>query len=980
MDSVSIAWMAPASALSIYDTYEIHMETTDQFSPTYATLMQSVSGDLQAEISGLNAGTTYYVLIIAVSQSGMTFPAQGYWPVTTNAVATQLNPDIDLVDALEAGLGMPQVTGDEYVYEKSGDIQVPAAGSFIVGEDQESGYLRKVVSVTETGSEIIIETEQGTLSEAVTTGRVSSNVRLFSPERVQSGQNQLETIQTTKADGSPYYSMAWKNKLLKVEEQISPRFEPSYREGYRQIKLIRDNDEDQRGAYSETELNNQITLEASLEFEPELRTDLQWHTEYVVWPVVDQGEVIALGTFRADINARYEFDAAYNWGSPDTPNEELLWKRTWTSFYSAGGVPVFQEITLTLTSQAWAKASAEIDATASAFAQTVLEVGVRYNPDTKEWEPVAGTDFDSGLTATLNAEGTVEGEVRLVPNVEVKFYKVVAADLSIEPYSHGLINYTVNASLSGPTIAQFNNFDYLLGLDCNMHLTLWPIFNDKNPLYEAQLYSNVWPLFDLPQLDINTSQAANDYVLTADIRDGTNNAFIPDSIKWEVYDPNGDRSPLNFGAYDGSGSAVFTPDSAGTYLILLSGYGQLGKWIGDIARRYVLIEIESEYDPCTYDISPTNGSFASIGGSKMVTVTTSNSSCTWSASSNVIWASVSPVNDTGNGSVTVQVDPNSGEARSGTVTIAGKIYTINQAAAVSSGGGCGAYIAPGVWKEFDCYNLAAIGKTTHDDPFTPSWRLIGGYWQWGRKGPDPGQWYDTDTPNFAHGPAGQTESEDHSAAISGWDQTEAPADAWSDSGKKSNDPCLEGFRVPTIAQWQWVMDNNTQRPAGTWSSSTTNYSSALFLGEKLMLPAAGYRSYSSGSLVARGGSGYYWSSSKDAPTMWSIAFSQNGAFAYNDHNGREGYSVRCVADDSSQPLSLSKNAITLYPGVTETVSITGGTGNYTIDNSNNDVATAVISGSSINVTGISWGTATVSVSDAGGTTVTISVTVFSNDV
>ena len=52
--------------------------------------------------------------------------------------------------------------------------------------------------------------------------------------------------------------------------------------------------------------------------------------------------------------------------------------------------------------------------------------------------------------------------------------------------------------------------------------------------------------------------------------------------------------------------------------------------------------------------------------------------------------------------------------------------------AASIGGGaevvgeCGAYIAPGVWKEFDCYNLAAIGKTTGDDPFTPSWRLIGG--------------------------------------------------------------------------------------------------------------------------------------------------------------------------------------------------------------------------------------------------------------
>jgi len=41
------------------------------------------------------------------------------------------------------------------------------------------------------------------------------------------------------------------------------------------------------------------------------------------------------------------------------------------------------------------------------------------------------------------------------------------------------------------------------------------------------------------------------------------------------------------------------------------------------------------------------------------------------------------------------------------------------------------------------FNLAAIGKTTGDDPFTPSWRLIGGYWQWGRKGPDESEWYES---------------------------------------------------------------------------------------------------------------------------------------------------------------------------------------------------------------------------------------------
>jgi hypothetical protein len=88
---------------------------------------------------------------------------------------------------------------------------------------------------------------------------------------------------------------------------------------------------------------------------------------------------------------------------------------------------------------------------------------------------------------------------------------------------------------------------------------------------------------------------------------------------------------------------------------------------------------------------------------------------------------------------------------------------------------CGAYVTPGVWKEFDCYNLAAIGKTTNDYPFTPSWRLIGGYWQWGRKGPDP---------------------------------------------------CPAEYRMPTRSDWDGVLANNTQDVVGTWSSSDTNYSSA----------------------------------------------------------------------------------------------------------------------------------------------------------
>jgi hypothetical protein len=87
-----------------------------------------------------------------------------------------------------------------------------------------------------------------------------------------------------------------------------------------------------------------------------------------------------------------------------------------------------------------------------------------------------------------------------------------------------------------------------------------------------------------------------------------------------------------------------------------------------------------------FTISPTSASATAPAGSQSVTVTGWPSGCTggsWTASGNGSWLSVSPSSGSGSsGSVTVSWTPNAGtSSRTGTITIAGQTFTVNQAAA-----------------------------------------------------------------------------------------------------------------------------------------------------------------------------------------------------------------------------------------------------------------------------------------------------------
>jgi hypothetical protein len=95
---------------------------------------------------------------------------------------------------------------------------------------------------------------------------------------------------------------------------------------------------------------------------------------------------------------------------------------------------------------------------------------------------------------------------------------------------------------------------------------------------------------------------------------------------------------------------------------------------------------------CTVIINPTSQSVPAAGANGISVTVTAPSGCSRPATSNVSWITVaSGATGTGNGTVTLNVAANTGGARTGTVTIGGQTFTVNQAAA---GAACSYSIDP----------------------------------------------------------------------------------------------------------------------------------------------------------------------------------------------------------------------------------------------------------------------------------------------
>jgi len=108
-------------------------------------------------------------------------------------------------------------------------------------------------------------------------------------------------------------------------------------------------------------------------------------------------------------------------------------------------------------------------------------------------------------------------------------------------------------------------------------------------------------------------------------------------------------------------------------------YSYENQYFNAVFWQTIDVQFSPNSQQCTYSVYPATVNFNSSGGGGALEVTASSSGCSWSAASNASWIIIESGNSgTGNGTVRYRIPANSGNERTGVLTVAGKTVTITQ--------------------------------------------------------------------------------------------------------------------------------------------------------------------------------------------------------------------------------------------------------------------------------------------------------------
>lgn len=587
---ITLAWDVKDSA-TIDKTYHIHASNDANFQPDVSTLIKTVQGLRQTELTDLIPGTEYFIIIIAENANGDQIAVSNTLSARTFDKPVILNTSATLEQSEELNLGNPDIVAGNNIsfILDTGDEIIPGQGNILVGKTSDGGYLRKIENVTQTNGELHLVTSNASMSDIFDAGSLSSSILLANiSENAQAGGKSIKRFRT--ANASQVSQIKWDDDLLEITQTNHAYHDDELSvtplSNGRSFKLDIDTEIRKKSRSLTHQLSSEVSIDASIDFEPTFETEVDWS-----FGSLNSAKVKATGNLTVALEADFEFKGKVNYVSP----KKRILTKSFKARYLIGGIPVWQITTFTLDAQVTANAESAVVAGSEATTSAKVSLGATYANDS--WSTFSSPiKLQNTIITDIGVKGKINAEVRLIPNIEARFYETTSANLSVEPFLDGKIAAEsisdvdfVNKLFPG-FITQMTDFDVDLGLECFMSANFKFVIKeftqsllDRTKICGEGTFTGAieYPLFSLPELDVTAEQKDNLVFANAKVEDGINNLFDESSMEWFVV-PEG---PI----LNSSGKTMsFTPDPGiEAYQIFFSGHGRLGS----IARQFVQSKI-----------------------------------------------------------------------------------------------------------------------------------------------------------------------------------------------------------------------------------------------------------------------------------------------------------------------------------------------------------------------------------------------------
>ncbi len=593
MDKATLAWepaqddTTPASAMK----YEIHLSQQPDFEPDIRTLKSTVTGKTEQVITGLYPGTSYYVLVIAVDQDNNRSSKRQYHTLTTLTTPIKVNPTVTFHTDEEIGLGDVVQNGTQYTFSRFNSIKLPELGSVLFIHVGNNMHIRTVQRTVIINNKLMVETTDATLSDILDEATISTQVTLYESDNSLNGLSAKSTGSRSITSDSVKDFRSSGNILISQETSLDD--------------LLDD--------LCEAETNGSIKAYTKISFEPTFDFNLSWKRDGFFVPKLIGGQAIARGALTAGIGFSIKGKAAI-----ECSVEKTFLTRRSVQSYVVAGVPVFQVTTLTLKGKASIKTSLGLTSEASASAVGKAAIGVEFNPTKNSWEKMSESptlEFKlDAAKAFPELEDTVSVELRLIPELAVRFYALAGPKVSVEPSVSATLGAVSTPPLAriGYPPAQMKTFDVAAKLEVNVGLSLGA-FGKFAELDDAELFSKEWKLVSLPELSVNggSGKVDDSIQISGRATAGVNNIFSEDTILWYVYPKDASVSteknetfyPDKESAYTIS-KAKFSSGKEGTYTVFFSGTGETTTAIPQFAWADVNVGKDEEPQQPTTPVTP----------------------------------------------------------------------------------------------------------------------------------------------------------------------------------------------------------------------------------------------------------------------------------------------------------------------------------------------------------------------------------------